>query len=64
MSQEATLAEMQESYWKAFKVKDAAFYEAQAAFRSWENAQDRYVQARDALDAAAVALMSEAHKVA
>lgn len=64
MSREAALAQVRENYWMAMKVKDAAFYEAQAAFRSWEIAQDKYVQAREALDSAAAALMSEAFNAA
>lgn len=64
MTQATALAELQANYWKAFKAKEAAFFEAQAAFRSWEKTHEKYEQAREALSAAGAALMGEAHNVA
>lgn len=62
--QNKPLEELQAAYWKAFQAKEAAFFESQAAFRSWEKTQEKYKQAREALSAAGAALLGENRIVA
>ncbi|MEV0842225.1 hypothetical protein AB0I55_22135 [Actinocatenispora sera] len=59
--QSKSLAELQAAYWEAFRAKEAAFFESQAAFRSWEKTQEKYLRAREALVAAGAALMQPVH---
>lgn len=62
--QQQSLAELQAAYWEAFRAKEAAFFESQAAFRSWEKTLVKYKQAREALSVAGAALLGESRIVA
>lgn len=58
MSEAARLSRLREQYRKACEANEAAFCEAQKAFRVWDAAETKYVTARDEASRAFTALIN------